>query len=131
MAEETLQRIQADLERISSEEELLRSKLDAEIAGWRQAAKEAAAEFEAWSAIWRAALDDATAAANASAFALDEKLSMQLQADGKLASMQEDIAAWEKAFQAHFVKPMNARKGPNLEEMQPFLECLELEKTLK
>jgi len=127
MAEETLQRVQVELGTAAAAADAKRESLEATIVELEKTVKEADAEFAAWSARWRASLDDATAVASNSARIVAERREAQAQGDAHLIALKQDILALEKAFQSHFQKPIRTGKGPNLQELKPFLQKFDIE----
>lgn len=127
MAEETMKRIQVDLDTAAAASHAKCESLEATLAELHDTVKDADAEFATWSARWRVSLDEASAVANSSAHNLAEAQEAQAIADARLASLREEISGLMKAFQVHFQKPLKAGKGPNFQELEPFLQDVEME----
>jgi hypothetical protein len=130
MAEEVLHTVKSELEMLVAASDSKLDELMATIAELRVAAKEADSQFATWSASWRASLDEATAAANASGQILAEKRSVQAMGTAKLNALQEEIVTFQKSFEKHFQKPLKAGGAPHFKELEPFLQKMDIEESL-
>lgn len=128
------------LEKVKSEMGIVLSGNDANLEGLRTTMDKLVAEVKAAEATLAAQkdvletkkghLDEMTTAENASLETLADKEKVKAAGDAKVASLEADKAALESAFQVHFQVPMEANEGPHFKELEPFLQTMDIEKSL-
>jgi chromosome segregation ATPase len=133
MAEETLQTVKTEMETALAGEDAQLNDFKGKMADLVAAVKEAEATLATKKEDFQtkdATLTEATAVVNTHLDIFAERRAAKATADAKTASMQEDKVALEAAFQNHFQTPMEAGEGPYFKGLEPFLQSMDIEKSL-
>jgi len=133
MAEETLQAVKKEIESLIAADDAKRFETEGKMSELVAVVKGAEALLATQKELVQAktiALEEATAAAKESAENLTTKSSEKASAEERLTAVQQEKTALEEAFQTHFKVPMEAGEGPHFKELEPFLQSMDLEKSL-
>jgi len=134
MVEETLYTFMSEMQMCVVAEDAKVDCLQSSLMELQGTVKDTEGAYAAWSASYCQAstsLIDATAAVEAASRALAEKLSAQASGESNLASSQEDKLSLENAYHHHFEIPMKDGDGPHYTELEPFLEALDIEQSMR
>lgn len=134
MVEETLHSLKSKMEVLLAAEDSKLTDLKAIMAGLLETVREAETTLSGKKEIFQDAtssLSDAKASVSVSSEAMVERQSALAKSEANLASVQADKAALDDAFQAHFRMPMEAGDAPHYKELEPFLETVEMEQSMR
>jgi len=133
MVEETLNTMKTEMQTsISTDEaklEGMKTKM-ADLLGAVQQAEATLGSKKEALATAQTSLTEATSTSNSSLEALSEKQAAHSKCEANLISIQNNKSALENAFEVHFKTPMEAGQGPSFKELKPFVETMDLDKSM-